>query len=98
MPFDAQLQQHLNRQTPAATERRSEKPAPAHEGRVIVYDSKKRYGFVAQAGDGDDIFVHARELAKAGIANLLRGDQLRFDIEPDKRGGRPVATNLRLAA
>jgi CspA family cold shock protein len=97
MPFDNQLQQHLNRQTPAEPER-SEKPLPQHQGRVICYDAAKRYGWITQGADAGDLFVHVRELQRAGIANLRRGDRLRFDIQPNKRGGRPTAVNIKLAA
>ncbi len=97
MPFDSELQQHLRRQTPAESERRAGNPEPVHEGRVITYDPAKRYGWIAQAGDAGDLFVHASELRKANIANLTRGDRLLFDIKPDKRSGRPTAANIRLA-
>jgi CspA family cold shock protein len=93
--LDQQLMIHSRRQTSAAAEPRTKKPEPAHAGRVIMYSSVKKYGFVARGGD---IFVHASELRKAGIDNLNRGDRLRFDIEPDKRRGRPTAVNLKLVA
>jgi cold shock protein len=101
MPYDDELNAFLkNGANPDTTtaKRRADKLEPAHAGRVIMYSSAKKYGFVARGGDDSDIFVHASELRKAGIDNLNRGDRLRFDIAPDKRRGRPTAVNLKLAA
>lgn len=98
MPFDDQLQQHLNRQTPAEPERRSEKPEPVHSGRVIVFNTEKRWGFIARGADLPDVFVHEFALKRAGIASLNCGDRVAFDIEANKRTGRPAAVNVRLLA
>jgi len=95
MPFDNQLQEHLRKQAPATAEHRC---APEHEGRIITYSPEKRYGWIAQAGDGADLFIHASELRKAGIANLCRGDRIQFDIKPDRRTGRPAAVNVQAIA
>jgi cold shock protein len=98
MPFDDMLQAHLRRQTPAEPERRSEKPEPAHAGRVVTYDPARKFGWIARGGDDPDLFVHASELRKAGIDNLRRGDRVQFAIKPDRRTGRPAAVNVRLLA
>ena len=36
-------------------------------GKIITYDPVKGYGFISQENGDKDVFVHARELAKAGI-------------------------------
>lgn len=36
-------------------------------GKLIIYDPIKGYGFISQGNGDKDVFVHARELAKAGI-------------------------------
>ena len=36
-------------------------------GKIITYDPLKGYGFISQGNGDKDVFVHARELAKAGI-------------------------------
>jgi CspA family cold shock protein len=95
MPYDDELNAFLKN---AGADRQSEKPLPASEGRVICYDPAKRYGWITQGADAGDLFVHVRELQRAGIANLRRGDRLRFDIQPNKRGGKPHAVNLKLVA
>jgi cold shock CspA family protein len=105
MPFDNDLNSFLRTATsnppskrPAAAERQSVKPLPEHEGRVVTYDAAKRFGWITQGADAADLFVHARELQRAGISNLRRGDRVRFDIAPAKRGRRPAAVNVRLLA
>jgi cold shock protein len=101
MPYDDELNAFLKsgaKPDTATAERRSEKPLPHHEGRVVTYDAAKRFGWITQGADAADLFVHVRELQRAGIANLRRGDRLRFDIQPNKRGGKPHAVNLKLVA
>ena len=36
-------------------------------GKLIIYDPIKGYGFISQGNGDKDVFVHVRELAKAGI-------------------------------
>ena len=36
-------------------------------GKFIIYDPVKGYGFISQGNGDKDVFVHARELVKAGI-------------------------------
>lgn len=52
------------------------------KGRVIWYDSSPThgYGFIAVAGRAEDLFVHASELARAGIEHLEKGDWVRCRI------------------
>jgi CspA family cold shock protein len=39
--------------------------------------------------------VHATALERAGIRNLVEGQQVSFDIEEDRRTGKVSAGNLR---
>ncbi|KAK0341786.1 hypothetical protein LTR94_024986 [Friedmanniomyces endolithicus] len=54
------------------------------------------FGFIAPNGGGDDVFVHASALERAGLAGLSDGQAVSFDLEADRRTGKTSATNLRL--
>lgn len=46
-------------------------------GRLLTYNSTKGYGFITLGNNEKDVFVHATELAKAGIkisANMNLAD------------------------
>jgi CspA family cold shock protein len=40
-------------------------------------------------------FLHATALERAGIRNLVEGQKVSFDTEPDRRTGKAAATDLR---
>jgi len=42
-----------------------------------------------------DVFLHATALERAGIRNLVEGQKVSFDTEPDRRTGKAAATDLR---
>lgn len=53
-------------------------------GRLFTYNATKGYGFITHGNNEKDVFVHASELAKAGIelsANIsLAGLMLEYEI------------------
>ncbi len=64
-------------------------------GVVANYDSGRGWGFLRRdGGDYRDIFVHVRELEKAGIASLSRGDRVAFDVETGPKGPRAIRVEL----
>ena len=64
-------------------------------GTVKFYNGAKGYGFIQPDDGGKDVFVHASALERAGIRNLVEGQKVSFDIEPDRRTGKSSATNIR---
>ena len=64
-------------------------------GTVKFYNASKGFGFIAPAGGGKDVFVHATALEQAGMMSLSEGQQVSFDILPDARGAK--AGNLQAA-
>jgi len=58
-------------------------------GTVKWFNPKRGYGFISRAGD-DDLYVHISEVQKAGLARLSAGDQVRFAVQPDRRGFKAV--------
>jgi cold shock protein len=75
-----------------AVEERIEMP----QGMVKMFKKDRGFGFIAQDGGGGDVFVHVSELEKAGISRLSEGQKVSFDVEPDKRTGKPRAVNVRI--
>jgi cold shock protein len=66
------------------------------QGTVKFFKQDRGFGFVAPDGGGGDVFVHVSELEKAGISRLSEGQKVTFDIEPDKKTGKPRAVNVRI--
>ncbi|MDR2413262.1 MAG: cold shock domain-containing protein [Rickettsiales bacterium] len=69
------------------------------QGKVKWYNGKKCYGFVTpdspnEAGNTDDVFVHASSLKDADIRFLNEGDIVRFGEEV--RNGKLSVTTLEL--
>lgn len=64
-------------------------------GTVKFYNGTKGFGFIRPRNGGDDVFVHATALERAGISGLVEGQSVEFDLEPDQRG-RNSAARLRL--
>ena len=63
-------------------------------GTVKFYNDAKGYGFIAPDGGGNDVFVHASALERAGITHLSEGQKVSFDLEPDRKSGRMRAANV----
>ena len=64
------------------------------QGTVKFFNAQKGYGFIAQDGGGPDVFVHISAVERAGMAGLVEGQKVTFDIEADRRSGKSAATNL----
>jgi CspA family cold shock protein len=65
------------------------------KGKVKFYNGQKGFGFIQPDDGGKDVFVHATALERAGIRNLVEGQEVSFDIEEDRRTGKASASNLR---
>ncbi len=63
-------------------------------GIVKWYNTTKGYGFIAPASGGQDIFVHASTVEKAGMTGLADNMPVEFDLI-EGRDGRQMAGNLR---
>lgn len=62
-------------------------------GTVKWFNNKKGYGFIKTPSDEKDIFVHITAIQKSGLERISEGQELSFEIIPDK-AGRPEAHNL----
>jgi cold shock protein len=65
------------------------------QGTVKLFKDKG-FGFIAPDGGGADVYVNVGELEKNGLSSLVPGQKVTFDVEPDKRSGKPRAVNVRI--
>jgi len=63
-------------------------------GTVKFYNDQKGYGFIQPDDGSKDVFVHATALERAGIRNLVEGQKVSFDTEPDRRTGKIAVSNI----
>lgn len=67
-------------------------------GTVKWFDEIKGYGFIQpDDGSGRDVFVHVSAVQAAGLRGLAEGQKVSFDIENDRRSGKPAAINLQVS-
>lgn len=63
-------------------------------GTVKWFNEDRGYGFITPDDGGRDVFVHVKEVQKAGRSSLVQGTLVEFDIF--ERRGREAAENLRV--
>jgi len=66
-------------------------------GTVKFYNDQKGYGFIAPDDGGNDVFVHATALERAGMSGLSEGQKVTFDTEIDSRSGKTAVANISAA-
>ena len=71
-----------------------EGPTEEIEGTVKFYNVSKSYGFATPDGGGQDVFIHAKVLARSGLDDLEPQQRVRLTITQGPRG--PQATNIEL--
>ncbi|GGE01880.1 hypothetical protein GCM10011515_21930 [Tsuneonella deserti] len=64
------------------------------KGTVKFFNSQKGFGFIAQEGGGEDVFVHISAVERAGLAGLGEGQELAFNLVD--RGGKVSAQDLQI--
>ena len=65
-------------------------------GFVKFYNADKGYGFIAPESGGNDAFVHATALERAGLRTLDKDQRVSYELETDNRG-KTSAVNLQAA-
>lgn len=66
-------------------------------GTVKFYNGQKGYGFIAPDDGGNDVFVHASALERAGMHGLNEGQKVSFDTQQDRRSGKIAVGNIAAA-
>lgn len=67
-----------------------------NKGTVKFYNEQKGFGFIAPDNGGNDVFVHATALERAGISLIREGQKVSFDTEPDRRSGKMAVSTIQL--
>ena len=57
-----------------------------NKGTVKWFNSQKGYGFITNAENGEDVFVHFSGLAGEGYKTLEEGQNVSFEITEGNRG------------
>lgn len=65
-------------------------------GKVKFFNSEKGFGFIMPDDGSKDVFVHVSAVQGSRLATLVEGQQISFEIEPDKKGKGPKAVNLQV--
>jgi CspA family cold shock protein len=60
---------------------------------VKWFNADKGFGFIAQDGGGDDVFVHFSAIQTQGYKSLDEGQKVEFDVTQGPKG--PQAENVR---
>lgn len=66
-----------------------------NKGTVKWFNSTKGFGFITNAENGEDLFVHFSGIASDGFKTLEEGQNVTFDITKGDRGLQ--ATNVQVA-
>ena len=64
-------------------------------GTVKFFNAAKGFGFIAPSDGGKDVFVHISAVEASDLGNLVEGQKVSFDVQPDAKGAKAV--NLRSA-
>ena len=64
------------------------------KGTVKFFNGQKGFGFIAQEGGGEDVFVHISAVERAGLEGLAEGQELEFNLVD--RGGKVSAQDLQI--
>jgi CspA family cold shock protein len=66
-------------------------------GTVKFYNDQKGFGFIAPDEGGNDVFVHATALERAGMHGLTQGQKVSFDTARDSRSGKLAVSTIQAA-
>ena len=67
------------------------------QGTVKFFNAAKGYGFITPDDGSKDIFVHISAVEQSGMTSLNEGQNVTFEVEPDKKGKGPKAINLQVS-
>ena len=66
-------------------------------GTVKFFNATKGFGFIAPEAGGNDVFVHATAVERAGMGSLVEGQKVSFEAVQDQKSGKTAAENLQSA-
>ncbi len=65
------------------------------QGTVKWFNAEKGFGFIAQDGGGEDVFVHFSAIQSNGYKSLEENQKVEFDLAQGPKG--PQAENVRVS-
>ena len=65
-------------------------------GKVRSYDHERRCGNIAPDDRTQDVFIHATALERAGVFDLIEGQEIRYEATRDALTGRMMVTILQV--
>jgi CspA family cold shock protein len=71
---------------PAFQRQTSSGPTEESVGSVKWYNLARGFGFIQRNDGGDDVFIHAKTLNRAGLSGLLEGQRVRIQVGPGQKG------------
>jgi cold shock protein len=66
-------------------------------GTVKFFNATKGFGFIAPEAGGNDVFVHATAVERAGMGSLVEGQKVSFEAVHDRKTGKTAAESLQSA-
>jgi CspA family cold shock protein len=64
-------------------------------GTVKWFNPTKGFGFIQPDDGGPDAFVHISAVERAGMRQIVEGQKIGYEMEPDRKSGKMSASNLK---